>query len=176
MKITLVKKHLSIQLTGFIFTLIILSCVQKKESKSNLENPKNTTEYFKLTFPDTILENSMFGKLEYFYELPDSVVTDKEDYSIMTVYAQLTKDERNPIRIKTKETDSFFAERKNFKDTLVSPIFFETKGLKGDYFLSGKAIIKSLPANNGRKDTLSDLTMYIREFDFVLPEPIKINE
>ncbi len=159
-----------------MFTLIILSCVQEKESKSILKNPKKTTEYFKLNFPDTILENSMFGKLEYFYELPDSVIADKNDYRIMTVYAQLTKDERDPNKIKTKETDSFFAESKNFKDTLVSPIFFETKGLKGNYFLSGKAIIKSLPANNGRKDTLSDLTMYIREFDFVLPKPIKINE
>lgn len=156
--------------------ILILACVENKEAKTKSVQKIESSEYKKLTFPDTIYKNSIFGKMEYFYELPDSIIPDENDYSVMTLYAQLTKDKRNPKDIITKDIDSFFAERKNFKDTLISPIFFETKGLKGKYYLSGKGIIKSLPANNGRTDTISDLTMYIREFDFILLKPISINE
>ncbi|MFV9482300.1 hypothetical protein ACNI3T_00605 [Christiangramia sp. ASW11-125] len=159
-----------------IFTIYILSCKHDNKSEIYDVTNENIGEYKKLIFPDTIYKNSIFGKLEYYYELPDSLIPNENDYGTMTVYAQLTKKRKNPSEIVLKEVDSFFAERDDFNDTLKSPIFFITKKMKGEYYLSGRAIIKSLPANNGRKDTISDLTMYIREFAFELPNPISINE
>ncbi|MBP1841685.1 hypothetical protein [Formosa algae] len=172
------KKSNKIETYILCFTLItlVLSCRQKNELEYKSDITKKSSVHSKLIFPDSILKNSMFGKFEYYYDLPDSLIPDKGDYSLMTIYAQLTKDIKDPSKINIKECDSFFAERKNFKDTLISPIFFRTKDMKGQYYLSGKGIIKSLPANNGRKDTISDLTMHIREFSFSKLEPIKINE
>jgi hypothetical protein len=154
---------------------LIYSCSSKNNRIEKNSTSKKSIEYFKLNFPEKILKNALFGNLKYHYELSDSVKTDKDDIRIMTVYARLTENKIKPKNLNKIECDSFFAQVNNFKDTLESPIFFETTNKKGKYFLSGKVIIRSFPRYYGKLDSLNE-KIIIREFNFEKSESININE
>ena len=158
-----------------IFSLILIcSCSSKNEKIKITLNTEKSVEYSELIFPDKTLENTVIGKLNYYYKLSDTVKTDKEDIRIMTVYAKLSKNKINPKSLNKIECDSFFAQVNNFKDTLKSPIFFNTKNKKGEYFLSGKVIVRSFPRYYGKLDSLNEKVI-IREFNFTKSESIIIN-
>jgi hypothetical protein len=157
----------------FFFGILFLSSCIGKERRNFKKNKELETEYSKLDYPDTIKKNGVVGNFEYYYKLLDTVKTDQDDFRLMTVYAQLYKNKKDFKLINFKVCDSFFAKTENFQDTLRCPIFFDTKYKKGDYFLIGKAIIRSFPSFYGKQDSLN-AKMITREFYFVEPKPIFI--
>ncbi|OCK42681.1 hypothetical protein BA195_13925 [Tenacibaculum soleae] len=165
-------KHFYILISTVILTY---SCISKNEKLKNSSNTENLIEYSELIFPNKTLENNLIGKLKYYYELSDTVKTDKEDIRIMTVYAKLSKNKIDPKKLNKIECDSFFSIVNNFKDTLNNPIFFNTENKKGKYFLSGKVIVRSFPRYYEKLDSLNAIII-IREFNFQKNEPIIINE
>ena len=155
--------------------ILTFSCSSKNGKSKNLTKTENKIGHYELTFPNKILKNALIGKLKYYYELSDTVKTDKDDIRIMTVYAKLSENKIDPKYLDKVECDSFFAIVNNFKDTISTPIFFETENKKGEYFLSGKVVVKSFPRYYGKLDSLNE-KLIIRKFDFSKSESIIINE
>ena len=125
----------------YIVTLAVVltySCSSKNGKSKNLTKTENKIGHYELTFPNKILKNALIGKLKYYYELSDTVKTDKDDIRIMTVYAKLSENKIDPKYLDKVECDSFFAIVNNFKDTLSSPIFFETENKKENIFCQEK--------------------------------------
>ena len=160
----------------FAFCIILFFSSCNKINHNIGKNQMNDLNepYSSLVFPDSLINETLFGHFKYFYELSDTVRADLEDFRVMKIYAKLTKEKINPKTLNIRECDSFFAITNNFVDTLRTSIFLSTKGLKGAYFLSAKGVITSIPAHYGKIDSINQI-MLIREFDFMKKDSIIIN-
>ena len=76
--------------------ILTFSCSSKNGKSKNLTKTENKIGHYELTFPNKILKNALIGKLKYYYELSDTVKTDKDDIRIMTVYAKLSENKIDP--------------------------------------------------------------------------------
>ncbi len=172
------KKIYNINILKLFFVtlnLIFLSISCKKKDIEPLKRIDNSNKSFsELVFPDTIINNHLFGHFKYRFKLHDTIKNDPDDTRIMKVYTKFTKKRINPERINIKECDSFFAMNYNLIDTLKVPIFYSMKNLKGPYYLSGKVIVTSIPQYYGKKDSTNQI-MLIREFSFMKNDSIIIN-
>lgn len=159
----------------FIFLNLILLSVscKKKNIKSLQKTDSPNKDFSELIFPDTIINNHLFGHFKYHHRLHDTIKNDPDDISIMKVYTRLTKERINLEKINIKECDSFLAMNYNLTDTLKATIYYPTKNLKGSYYLSAKVVVTSIPHYYGKKDSINQI-MLIREFSFMKKDSIVI--
>ena len=91
MKLKKTKKWKIFISKSILALILIYSCSSKNEKTKTNQNTEKSAQYSELIFPNKIVNNTMFGELKYYYELSDTVKTDKDDVRIMTVYARLSK-------------------------------------------------------------------------------------
>ena len=149
-----------------------ISC-KKRNIETIQKTDKPHKSFSKLIFPDTIINNHLFGHFKYHYKLHDTIKNDPDDTRIMKVYTKFTKERINPENINIKKCDSFFAMNYNLTDTLKAPIFYSMKNLKGPHYLSAKVVVTSIPQYYGKKDSTNQV-MLIREFNIMKNDSIDI--
>lgn len=168
------NKNYNINKLKFLFLILNLGLIITSCRNKNIEPLKNPNKSFsELVFPDTIINNHLFGHFKYHFKLHDTIKNDPDDTRIMKVYTKFTKNRINPDEINIKECDSFFAMNYNLIDTLKAPIFYSMKNLKGSYYLSAKVVVTSIPRYYGKKDS-SNQIMLIRDFSFMKNDSIVI--